>query len=189
MLQSAPIGLCELVTVGFLISSGVGSIWCGDLKLSKMRSSCVVVLLIGWLILASSTMANCEGEHCGDSQLSSAETDCLMKTTAVIYREKGDTNKPSGQWLAFQKYLKFGSSAKPEIQELISKGTPAGRLYGAILLKQIDAKTADAALAKMKDDQTAVNYFRGCSAESTTAGALALRILKGEELVQVKSKP
>ncbi|MBX9725153.1 MAG: hypothetical protein K2X81_27365, partial [Candidatus Obscuribacterales bacterium] len=105
-----------------------------------MSLSIVACLLIGLFVCAFSTVANCEGEHCGDSQLTAAEMDSLMTATALIHREKGDTNQPSKQWLAFQKYLKFGSSAKTEIQELLSKGTPAGRLYGSILLKQIDSK-------------------------------------------------
>ena len=131
--------------------------------------------------------ASLEGDHCGDTHLTSGETDTLMRAQALIQREKGDTNQPSAQWLAFQKHLKFGGTAKPQIQELLDKGTPAGRLYGAILLKQIDPAVAGLALNKMKEDKTPVNYIVGCGVGSTTVGALAGRILKGEELVQLKN--
>ncbi len=131
--------------------------------------------------------ASHEGDHCGDTHLTAGETDTLMRATALINREKGDTNQPSVQWLAFQKHIKFGETAKPQIQGLLDKGTPAGRLYGAILLKQIDPPSAGLTLNKMKEDNTPVDYIVGCGVDSTTVGALARRIMKGEELVRLRN--
>jgi hypothetical protein len=56
------------------------------------------------------------------------------------------------------------------------------------LLKQIDPASAVLALNKMKEDKTPVNYIVGCGVEATTTGALAGRIMKGEELVQLKAQ-
>ncbi len=126
-----------------------------------------------------------EGNHCGDTLLTSGETETLMKATALIQREKGDTNQPSAQWLAFQKHLKFGATAKPQISELLEKASPAGRLYAVILLKQIDPETADRTLRKMKADKTAVRYISGCGVLDTTLDALADQILEGKELVRL----
>lgn len=130
--------------------------------------------------------ASREGDHCGDTHLRSDETDTIMKTTVLIQREKGDTNQPSPQWLAFQKHLKFGATAKPQILELLEKASPAGRLYAVILLKQLDPAAADRVLRKMLTDKTPVDYIVGCGVSKSTVAALAGRILKGEELVSLK---
>lgn len=152
-------------------------------------------ILVAGLLIMGQPMANAEssepkasreGETCGETQLNDGDRKTLMEATVLIHREKGDTNQPSPAWKAFQKYKKFGASAKDEIMTLIAKAAPAGRLYGAILLKQFDAKGASDALAKMQSDKTAVMYFRGCSGESSTVSALAQRIAGGEELVQLK---
>ncbi len=130
--------------------------------------------------------ASREGETCGDTHITDADRKALMEATALVHREKGDTNQPYPAWSSFQKYKKFGASAKDEIATLIAKAAPAGRLYAVILLKEFDQAGASKELAKMKSDKTAVMYFRGCSAETSTVSALAQRIANGEELIQLK---
>lgn len=155
----------------------------------------VSAILVAALLAMSQPMANAEssepkasreGETCGETQLNDGDRKTLMEATVLIHREKGDTNQPSPAWKAFQKYKKFGASAKDEIITLIAKAAPAGRLYGVILLKEFDAKGASKELDKMKADKTAVMYFHGCSGETSTVGALAQRIANGEELVKLK---
>lgn len=132
--------------------------------------------------------ANAEGSTCGDTHLTDADRETLAKATTVICREAGDTNQPSAPWKAFQKYKKFGSRAASEIQTLLDKATPAGRLYGVILLKQFDPKEASKVLTKMKADTTPVHYMRGCCMIPTRVSELAVRISNGEEIVQLEDK-
>ncbi|MBP9091732.1 hypothetical protein KBI23_11925 [bacterium] len=135
------------------------------------------------IVQASFQGVRCEGERCGSTQLTSAEVEVLERASAVIERESGDSNQPSRQWLIFQKILKFGNVGRDSILLLLQKGTPAGRIYGAILLKEIDPAEAAKVLKRLSSQSGKVSYVRGCAVESTTVGDLAKRILNGEKLV------
>lgn len=135
------------------------------------------------LMQASFQDVRCEGNLCGSTQVTSAEVEVLERASALVECESGDSNQPSRQWLIFQKILKIGSLGRDSISLLLQKGTPAGRIYGAILLQEIDPAAAEKVLKQMSIQSDKVSYARGCAVETITVGDLAKRILKGEKLV------
>lgn len=155
-------------------------------KSLKMLKRSINICLAAWLLACCcSPFAIAEGENCGSTHLTDADRATLMKATVVTYREPGDSNQPSALWKAFQKYKKFGVQAKDEIQTLLDKATPAGRIYGVILLRQFDPKGASKVIAKMQSDTTPVIYQHGCAMMSTSVKDLAKRISSGEEIVKL----
>lgn len=112
----------------------------------------------------------------------------VISDTAVLeHFQKGDSNQPAGAWLAFQEILKSGAAARPQIDRLLSSKAGASRLYGVILLQQIDSAKAVNLLKSWQNDKTRVLLSKGCAKEETTLGDLSTRLLKGEQLVMIKN--
>lgn len=137
--------------------------------------------------LSSSPDGLCEGERCGRTQINDRDVEVIANATALIERERGDTNQPSPEWLVFQKFLAIGTLGRDAIAGLLQKATPAGRLYSVILLKELDQPEANRVLNKMTKQPDKVMYIRGCCVETTTVGALAKRIIRGDKLVAMSN--
>lgn len=129
-----------------------------------------------------------EGESCGGTHVTDADRQTLEKATALVYKERGDSNQACPEWLAFQKFLKIGKLADLSIKDLLQKATPAGRLYAVILLRELDPVSAAQALSKMKSQSDKLIYAKGCCVESTTLADMARRIEKGEIIVDMSRK-
>lgn len=144
----------------------------------------LIALLLTISTAGQATMA--EGEHCGATQITDRDRQDLLKAKIFAHGDLGESRQADPGWAAFQKYLKFGASARGELKTIVQTGTPAGKLYAVILLKQFDSEGAIKILKRMKEDKTAVEYFRGCKGYSTTVEQLATKILAGDEIVKMK---
>jgi len=111
----------------------------------------------------------------------------IADTTVLEHFQQGDSNQPTRAWLAFQELLKAGASARPQIDLLLKSKASASRLYGAILLGQIDKVRASKTLEGWQNDKSKVIFSQGCTKEETTLGELAKRLLKGDQLVMLKN--
>ncbi|MBK9204963.1 MAG: hypothetical protein IPL73_21525 [Candidatus Obscuribacter sp.] len=112
--------------------------------------------------------------------------DLLSSTNVLEHFQQGDSNQPSRAWQAFQILLKQGTKAKPHIDQMLKAKSPATRLYGVILLKQLDTVKASSYLKSWQSDQSQVVYSQGCAKSQTTVADLAQRLLKGQDLVMLK---
>ncbi len=96
--------------------------------------------------------------------------------------------KPS-LYSAFEEALKAGSELRPEIDWLLNEGTPAGRIYGAVLLLHIDAKAGRQALEQMQSDQTLIGsnnpLFFG---QMTPVSTIVKEILNGSSTLPLPQK-
>jgi hypothetical protein len=110
----------------------------------------------------------------------------LMSQNGVQHYEQGDSNQPSDGWRAFHLLLKQGSQAKRASLTLLDSPHPGARIYGAVLLSQFDASEANPKIKQLLNDKATLQYKRGCEVETTSVGALAGRLLKGEELILLK---
>lgn len=111
----------------------------------------------------------------------------LMTQGTVTHHQQGDSNQPAPGWTAFQVLLKHGRQARPQIEQLIASKHAGAKIYGAILLRQIDGSAGANLLKAWATDKSPVMLSNGCEIEQTTIGALSQRILKGEELVLLKA--
>lgn len=109
--------------------------------------------------------------------------DTLMNARSVDHFQQGDSNRPARAWSAFQFIKSQGKAARPGVDQLLKSENGASRIYGAILLMQIDAPSAVQFIKTQLTNQTPLVFSNGCSKEQTTAGALFKRILTGEQLV------
>ncbi|MDX2106753.1 MAG: hypothetical protein SFY67_10170 [Candidatus Melainabacteria bacterium] len=120
------------------------------------------------------------------SKVTTDSASLLFDAQVLDHFQQGDSNKPSRAWLAFQVLLKSGVAARSKIDQLLGSKSGGARLYGAILLQQIDSAKATKLLKSWLNDKTRVVFSQGCAKEETTVGDLSKRLLKGEQLVMLK---
>jgi len=157
--------------------------------ITKAFLRATIFLLAGLVIgLGITAPAQAEGPHCGATHITDRDRHALLRAKFFDHGEQGERREPEFVWESFCKYKKFGASARPEIEKLLAKATPPGRLYAVILLQQFDPKAATKILKTMKDDTTPIDYFRGCKGMHTTVGALATQLLKGEVIVKMEDE-
>jgi len=113
--------------------------------------------------------------------------DLLSNTNVLEHFQQGDSNQPSRTWQAFQILLKQGKKAKPQIEQMLTAKGSGTRLYGVILLQQLDQARANSHLKSWQSDQSRVMYSQGCAKCETTVADLAQRLIKGDKLVMLKN--
>jgi hypothetical protein len=62
---------------------------------------------------------------------------------------------------------------RPRLERLLSRATPAGRLYAAELLNHVDAEVGRAAWQRLAGQTAEVKTFSGCFMGKTTVGRYA----------------
>ncbi|WP_082377120.1 hypothetical protein [Micromonospora sp. NRRL B-16802] len=66
---------------------------------------------------------------------------------------------------------------RQQIDRLLDKGSPAGRVYAATLLERIDPAAARSAWTSLRDDPTEFTTFVGCVMGRSTVGDYATQRL------------
>ncbi|CAN1211656.1 hypothetical protein TUMEXPCC7403_15740 [Tumidithrix helvetica PCC 7403] len=90
----------------------------------------------------------------------------------------------SNTYKAFERALAAGNTIRPQIETLLQQSTPAGRIYAAILLEQLDRSAGDRALRQLQSDHTQVTYLNGCIGTNYKVSELATKILQGDRIVR-----
>jgi hypothetical protein len=84
---------------------------------------------------------------------------------------------------AYQRVAAATADHPEEIRDLLDRllttGTPAGRVYAAILLERLDPAAGRAAWAALRGDCAELNTITGCIMGSTTVGEYAAERLAG----------
>jgi hypothetical protein len=114
---------------------------------------------------------------------SPAYLETLWTAVGLQGRALGAAARPSQLYQAFNQALQDGAKNRPNIERLLREGTPAGRIYGAMLLAKIDLKAGRQALEQMRSDQTPLMVASGCTTMKTTVGAAVDDILQGRSSV------
>lgn len=110
----------------------------------------------------------------------------LLTAHCLDHYQQGDSNQPSGAWLAFQSLLQMGKDGKPFAERLVSAKTAPAKMYGVILLNQIDKSQGKAKLTSLLNDKTELIRSQGCVREQATVKDMAQRLLNGEDIVMMK---
>lgn len=87
----------------------------------------------------------------------------LKRATQFRGRYTGYGLSQTKDFLAYEKALALGGKIRKEVEDLLVTGSPAGRLYAAILLERLDPKAGRKALENMLSDNSIVTFgFYGC---------------------------
>lgn len=107
----------------------------------------------------------------------------LKKAESLDDSGVGFTMQRTENFQAFEEALKAGASIRSHLDTLLKSGSPAGRIYAAILISELDKEAGRKALESLKGDQDMVSYRSGDLFEDRTVGELAEALLQGESIL------
>ncbi|MBA3994978.1 MAG: hypothetical protein C0469_15775 [Cyanobacteria bacterium DS2.3.42] len=108
----------------------------------------------------------------------------LMKANEFADGVTGEAPHPSACYLAYREALVEPEKiTDKEVQELLKKATPAGKIYAACLLHYLNIArkqpaVADVGLKSLSTDKAPLFYRSGCRGTNTTVGEVANALVK-----------
>src|SRR5262245_38395212 len=114
-----------------------------------------------------------------------AAFELLLKADNVNGPSVGITGARPKEYDAFETLWREGKAAKDYALKLVLDGTPAARVYGAILLLKLDEAAARRDFQKLIEDKTTVLICPGgCVCRQETVSNLVRKLEKGKSLVR-----
>ncbi|MGC9667065.1 hypothetical protein ACNTMW_10985 [Planosporangium sp. 12N6] len=75
---------------------------------------------------------------------------------------------------------RLSPSLRPRLDRLLDRGSPAGRVYAAVLLGRLDPQAGQDAWQRLAGDRSPVETFVGCLRNRTTVAEYAAARPEGE---------
>ena len=114
-----------------------------------------------------------------------AAFELLLKADDVNGPSVGITGARPKEYDAFETLWREGKAAKDYALKLVLDGTPAARVYGAILLLKLDEAAARREFPKLIEDKTTVTICpRGCVCRQETVSNLVRKLEQGTSLIR-----
>lgn len=113
----------------------------------------------------------------------SREARLLFTATSVDDAAVGIAAVRTERYKAFESLWKQGESARSDVDRLVAGATPAGRVYGLLLLENLDPKAAARAADGMKNSTERVSVMQGCLGMEHSLAELAARIVRGGHVI------
>ena len=114
-----------------------------------------------------------------------AAFELLLKAGDVNGSSVGITGAKPKEYAAFETLWKARKAAKDYALRLVLDGTPAGRVYGAILLLKLDEAAAKGEFRRLKEDKTTVLILPGgCVGSYETVSNLVRKLEQGKSLIR-----
>jgi len=117
-----------------------------------------------------------------------AQLDQLAKATTVAFGGVGITGArlpATDAYFALEERLaEIGADVRPELEKMLDRATPAGRVYAAELLNRVDRAAGRAARDRLLTDRAQVTRFDGCMMSQTTVAEYVKSWLKVDEAGQ-----
>jgi len=105
-----------------------------------------------------------------------AAFELLLKADVVYDQAVGIAGVRKKEYDAFETLWKAGKAAESYALELVRDGTPAARVYGAILLLEIDEAGANREFPSLKKEAATVRVQSGCIVREETIGDLVRQL-------------
>jgi hypothetical protein len=146
-----------------------------------MRCFLIVLVLAGALVGSQPSGA----AQAGDPP---SPTDLLVHANELDDMAVGYAATRTPVYEAFNQLYQAGHSSLITAKHLVSAGSPAGRIYGYLILRHLAPSEADAVAQKMLGDQAAVVVRNGCVGRSSTVAQLVARIQKGDGIIALPGR-
>ncbi|MBX9688053.1 MAG: hypothetical protein K2X27_15205 [Candidatus Obscuribacterales bacterium] len=143
-----------------------------------------VVFLLAAVLLGFNTTFCRESQAAEDSKANSQtkRPECietLLKASSFDDAAVGEAAERTQTYLAYQKAGDMiGGLADDDLIYLSKNGTAAGRLYGAVLMKQSGRFGNEQAFGHLLDDKEMVKFRSGCKGRPVTVGEMAKSLMK-----------
>lgn len=100
--------------------------------------------------------------------------DCITKLSRATSFDDGIAGDDGKQRVNHAAYSEasamIGGLESEDLQWLLANGSPAGRIYAAVLMKQSSRFGNDDSFGKLVSDKSPVTCFSGCKGAQTTVG-------------------
>lgn len=117
------------------------------------------------------------------SDQSDRALEVLMSAPQVDDAAVGVAGSRSERYEAFAALWREGVSARGRVDQLVRKATPAGRVYGLLLLEHLDHEAATRVARELADSDEQVDVLQGCLMMSYPLSELAGRIANGGHVI------
>lgn len=114
---------------------------------------------------------------------------CFMKlkqATTFDHGAIGERGQESPNWKAFVNAKVIARKLPLEAEDLIKNATPAGKIYGAIILFETSNGSYAATFERLKADNSPVSYRSGCEVEKTTVANIAKSFIQTNAFADFK---
>ncbi|HVF50733.1 MAG TPA: hypothetical protein VNA19_11635 [Pyrinomonadaceae bacterium] len=98
----------------------------------------------------------------------------------------GGMGQKNKNYEAFARAREAGGDARAAVEDILRSGTPAGRLYAALLLREIDEEAGRRALVALQADASELEAAWDCAPDAFTVGQLAAEALQGRMLIDIR---
>jgi hypothetical protein len=150
--------------------------------LSLIAAVSALLTLAGDVIAApgaeSSKPKNSVGEA---TAVKSTRPECITKLSKAKSFDSGEQGEGarSPNYTAYAEASGMISALETkDLEWLLANGTPAGKLYGAVLLKQTGRVGDNDSFKKLEKDTRKVAYLSGCKGFETSVGEVARGFMK-----------
>ena len=114
-----------------------------------------------------------------------AAFELLLRADDVKGSSVGIAGARPKEYDAFATLWKAGKTADNYALKLVCDGTPAARVYGAILLLELDEAAARREFPRLIEDKTIVRIWPGgCVGRHERVGALVRKLENGESIIR-----
>ena len=107
--------------------------------------------------------------------------DVLAKASTVAFGGVGFAGGVLPETTAFDTVVAAGASARPQLEQLLTDATPAGKIYAATALHRLDPNAGLAAWRQLTTDTAEVTTASGCLIDRRTVAQYATEQLNGDE--------
>jgi len=153
-------------------------------KSGKLKGWIVLCMLINGFSFESEALAKSKAttknpEPAASVDFSAPYLRTLKKARHFCGRYVGYTTEQTNAFKAYEQALAQGPKIRAQLEEIVKDGSPAGKLYSAILIQKFDSTAGLAALKNLESDQDVVAYnFEGCVFWSKPVSEVASLLIK-----------
>ena len=147
-----------------------------------MRGLAIPLMLVGALV---SAVCSVSGQAKDQSPL-----DLLLRVEAVDDSAVGEVTQAeravrTARYQAFRQLYLGGNASLGAAKRLVDSASPAGRVYGYLILRRVSPRDAVAATPRLLQDHAQVDVRNGCIVNTSTVGDLVTHIQKGYYVIQL----
>jgi hypothetical protein len=116
--------------------------------------------------------------------------DLLVRAEALDDSASGEVTQAeravrTARYEAFRQLYLGGNVSLSTAKRLVDSASPAGRIYGYLILRRVSPQDAVAAAPRLLLDHAQVDVRNGCIVNTSTVGELVLHIQKGYYVIQL----
>ena len=123
---------------------------------------------------AAAETAN-KSKNSKDKSMNSALKE-LSKVKCLCTEATGEGGEMPREYQLYLKVAAMGPEAKPDLLKIAKTGTPAGRIYAAVLLYAVDHKLGLKSLKAMENCKDTMDFRSGCKGSTVTLGEAASKL-------------